>query len=850
MQKIKELLHNLRHPAAIAALIFTLFIPLLIAWAGDVSMAGQDMKDLVGQLDLYLPFWLFLAQLLLLVLLLFDLSKDLVQFVKSVSPGRNWWFATLGLVLLCTAAAGFWISGHHRVQSDESIFLSTAQNLYSEQVAGACDEGMFDSDEHLDCTKNANNFKARGLAFIYMLGMPVLGQDLQWIFPFHLVLFFLTGLLFFLAIYAWTRNAFLALLSAVILMVQPTVMFQFRSASVEPLYVFLSALSLLLMKWAFERDTVRHWVILALVLAFFAQTRQETAFCLGAFVFMSLPKLLSKKDLRFPAFISALTWFSIPILLTISYHQGYNFQGGEYSAHGNFLKDIAINWGVMANTPVTPNGLLENPFLSSFTWFAVLGGLTLLYLAWKDKEARNWLIFLLLYHIQTYMVLENVSGDFTIEINQRYALVFLPTMAFLAALFFDKLLFGEWIRGKGEKPIVPTIAWAVVTALVMMGLSYRYYDSFKADIMYNRNHLTNEEIQILDWVRSQPKQPRLFIYARPWHFIGYGYSSMHYDKFKGLGGGDLAALQQRFNGEIYYVRGLDCWNRQTWHKKAVEHRIASTCDEFERDFETRPVFQTIITNNYELSISKIIGPKDYDETSLAGFQEFSYSESSDAVVVAYTLANVPPKKWHYQLSLNDSIWRDGPYQPQTYRDTLMHPNIVSGYNSIHLAVFDSNGTQISSRDQEAFFSKGKAAVRAIELTPQNVQQSWGDFHINKTVNGSPFHLGKRAFQDGFGTHAFSHIDLPLGGKYRRFTALVGQDDEEPGGDGVAFRILGDGKLLWSSHPLMINPTDVNHLSQELADVSLSGVQILTLEVDSLTNNLCDHADWIHPTLYP
>jgi len=844
MQSIKKLLSNILHPAGIVALVFSLGLPAFIAWAGNQGYGGPEMKELIGKLDLNFPFWLFSVQAILFVLLFVDLAKDFKNFAMSLNPGRNWSIVLGLLVLVLTIVTGSWIEGRHRVQSDESIFLSTAQNLYSEQVAGACDEGEF-TDGTLECTKNANNFKARGLAFVYLIGMPILGHDLQWVFAFHLVLYFLTGLLAFFAVFAWTKNHFLAIVTTIALLVQPTVMFQFRSASVEPLYVFLSALCLLLMKWAFEKDTIRHWVILALALAFFAQTRQETAFCLGAFLLFSVPRLLSAKDLRFPAFISTLSLFSVPVLLTISYHQGYDFQGGEFAAHGNFFKDMLINWGVMYNTPVGADGLLANPFLSSMALFALLGFVTLVVLATKRRHALYWLVFLVLYHVQTYMIFENVSGDFTIEINQRYSLVFMLTFAFLIALLFETIL-SLVLRFIGFKPqsvqSVMGLPAALAVSVFLMALSLQYSDSFKANIMYNRNHLTTEEHEILSWLKTQPEKPRLFIYSRPWHFIGYGYSAWHYDKFRQLGGGELDALLKKYDGEVYYVRGLDCWDHQTWHKKAVEHRIASTCDDFERHYEVKPLYETVITNNFLLSINRITGTKDYDLESLAAIGVFFDQEKEDIALVSYRLAEVPPKGWHYQLWLNDSLWRSAVYQPLAIMDTLRHPNIIPGYNTIRLAILDEQGGILTMREQSAFFPR-KLASALVRMQPQAATQTWSTLQINKTVNENPLRAGGgRTFSEGLGTHASARIVYQLDGRFTRFTTLVAQDEEEMGGDGMQFRILGDDKILWNSPTIK-----GNQLAK--ADVSVQGVKALILEVDSLSNKDYDHADWLEPTLF-
>jgi hypothetical protein len=67
----------------------------------------------------------------------------------------------------------------------------------------------------------------------------------------------------------------------------------------------------------------------------------------------------------------------------------------------------------------------------------------------------------------------------------------------------------------------------------------------------------------------------------------------------------LSQLLQKYNGEVYYVKGLDCWDSQTYHKKAVEHRIATVCDRFEQIFPMEPIFNAVITNNYRLVIAKL-----------------------------------------------------------------------------------------------------------------------------------------------------------------------------------------------------------------------------------------------------
>jgi len=602
--------------------LLALAIPLLIYAAPHIGQ-GQ----FISMLDLRLPFWLYLFQFVLGLCLAVNLAKDFKEWFKKMISNQ-WLLTGLAPVTVVALLALFvclaWIVPRHRVQSDESIFLATAQNMYANQISGSCDEGEF-TNGHLDCQKSVHNFKTKGEPFLYAVLMPILGQNLTWIFPLHIFLLLATIFLLFLAVYAWTSNSNLAFLTAALFAAQPTTLFQFRSASIEPLYTFLFALSVFLWKWAWDKNTIRHWVLLALVLAFFAQTRQETIFCLGAFVIISVfrihpiptpkPKisklLLSILNSQFSIFVLTISVFCIPVLLTISYYQGYDFQGGEFSAHGHFIENLKQAWNLSVNTP-PDQGLLMNPLLSSFSILTLLGILVLLVFShyeWKNRKSNKGqpqgaatttipayciLAFLLLYFPQIFMILENVSGDLTIEINQRYTLVAFPAMAFLCAFFIDK-----------ASLLLPSdnrLFFVLVFASILWGNTLRYNDSFEKNIMYNRNHLTTEEAEILKWLKNEPPNNRIFVYARPWHFVGYGMNAIHYSS---LSPQRLDELLKKYNGEVYYVRGLDCWDSQTYHKKAIEHRISTMCDRFEQIFPAEIIFSAVVTNNYRLIIAKL-----------------------------------------------------------------------------------------------------------------------------------------------------------------------------------------------------------------------------------------------------
>ena len=581
---ILRLFKNLAHPAGIFGTLVAIAIPFLIYLAPNIKH-----RETIRQMDLNWPLPLFGVQFILGIVIFCFLSKDFREWLKGILPAKSVSIMTLVFAVAISIFAGTQIEARHRVQSDESVFMAVAQNMYYNHESGTCNQGEFDNGT-LSCKSTSNSFKTKGLSFLYYLGMPLFGSDLHWIFTAELLMLPLAFLLMFLAIVAWTRQPLLAFLASLLMALQPTVLFQFRAMSVEPLYIFLSALALFVFKWAYDRNTVMHWMLLALILAFFAQTRQETIFCIFAFVLFALPKLLNKKDYKAPVFFVTLSLFSIPALLTISYFQGFGFQGGEFEAHGHFFEDLAKNWEVMT-TKLDKNGNLTNPFLSYFNYLFAIGGIYLTFRAINGARKRNFtylkiLAFLLLYHLQTYVILENVSGDFSIEINQRYSLVMLPTMAFVAALPVTHMIQYFATPTGGKLNSKTAFVGMLIAALLFTGWTIHYKKNFNDNIMYNRNHLTIEEHEILGWLKEQPQADRFFIYGRPWHFVGYGMSSIHYDNARRMTNSEMKELIEKYKGEVYYIRGLDCWDSHTYHRKAVEHRIATTCDVFERRITT------------------------------------------------------------------------------------------------------------------------------------------------------------------------------------------------------------------------------------------------------------------------
>lgn len=858
-------LKNLLHPAGLIGLVIAIIIPAIIWFLGRPS-GGH--KEIIRQLDLNLPLPLFLFQMAVAIILFAFLNKDFREWFKGILPQKPFSILAIAAAIGIAVFAGTQIEARHRVQSDESVFMSVAQNMYHNHESGTCNQGIFDGS-HLNCIAKSNSFKTKGLAFLYFLGMPLFGTDLHWIFNAELLMLPLAFLLMFLAIVAWTKQPLLAFLAALLMALQPTVLFQFRAMSVEPLYIFLSALSLFIFKWAYDRNTVMHWALLAITLAFFAQTRQETAFCLLSFIFFAFPKILDKKDFKAPTFFVTLSLFSVPALLTISYFQGFGFQGGEFEAHGHFLEDLKRNWIEMTR-PLKENGELENPFLTYFNYLFAIGGVYLLFRAIYDatKGCRFYLwtlVFLLLYHVQTYMILENVSGDFSIQINQRYSLVMLPSMAFVAALPIAHAI--EYFAASASKKDAKPLAFAgmVIVAIILSAWTFHYKEDFNKNIMYNRNHLTTEEHEILGWLKEQPEADRLFIYGRPWHFVGYGVSSIHYDRARQMSDAELQKYIDKYNGEVYYIRGLDCWDSQTYHKKAVEHRIATTCDVFEREMDLVGVKNILITNNYWVQIAKFNGRKHYNPTNIIQVSEptkgiaapandsasvttgeSAAENSSEApLLLNYKLKEQAEaaRNWTLRISLNNLLVKDTAYAAGEYNVLVGYDKLQPGYNTIRYIVTDTEKhTKLADISKNYFNSAGGAtALEQGSITGH--RQDWGNLRWNKSIENHDMTINGSKFENGFGTHANSETTIGLEGKYRAFRTSFGLDDESLCSEGVSVQIIGDGQVLAAS------PVFQSGVVHTLT-ANTEGIQKLTLKTIAKGSIDCSHVDFVHPVLIP
>jgi alpha-galactosidase len=125
---------------------------------------------------------------------------------------------------------------------------------------------------------------------------------------------------------------------------------------------------------------------------------------------------------------------------------------------------------------------------------------------------------------------------------------------------------------------------------------------------------------------------------------------------------------------------------------------------------------------------------------------------------------------------------------------------------------------------------------------------------DRSVDQNPIRIGDREFARGVGTRATSVIFIDLGGGADRFTALVGADNNPlpappasapgatppaapPPPPAIVFRVLGDGRILQVSRPL------VRGDAPESLSVDVKGIRTLVLQVKPVDGNRAVAADW-------
>jgi len=733
-------------------------------------------------------------------------AKEIFQRVKNYLPSKFSMLGIAALLILFAVFAATQISLQHRVLSDETSWESMALEMRFSQSGGVCNQGSW-RDGALKCEDVVNNFKGKAFAFVQSLAFLFAEPNRETSLRLNLPLALGSVLLLFFAMFRFTKDEWLALTCAIFLASQPIFLMQSRSASTEVLYVFLFALLLTFYSLVPPKEVnFKHFALIIPMLGFFAQTRQETLFCFIPFVLYYHSYFL-EKTYRLAAFTALTMLASWPAINTMIAYRGYDFQGGEHAAHsfGNFKFNLVSNIKIMWNAELAQDGLLKNPFYTSYTLLLFASFAWLLYAVIFQKKYRWAALMFALFCLQIAVILFNVSGTFEIDINQRYVLVALPLFAIVMGTGFCDV-------SRGKSKIVCGIA-----AVLACFLSLHHRESFNENILYRNNKLLAEENFLNTELKKLPKSS-VFIYARPWQMLASGFNGFSERQFLGWSPRELEEWRNFSGDNIYVVRGQDGYGEVDKKSRVVGFKTTSTIDGILSDYKADRIFSQTRPFGYPLEAFKI--GKRRGESNYAA----SIRWNEDKKEIEWTL---PDTLVEYKIFVNG-------------KELL---NLEKGKNSallensgLHYAVLMALPESDTVKKETQFFIRSENNVLLQELKHAHAEQAWGEPKMGKSVENNAMRIDGRVFEFGIGSHAASKLAWNLNGSYKKFHSYIGLDDESACGNGAIWVVKGDGKELYRSKVLTSHEIDS-------LNVDISGVKVLELETQDNGDKDCDHANW-------
>ena len=756
----------------------------------------------------------------------------IAQGWKSFRPSGKSICAFAGIALVFSVFMFGNISNTHRVLSDETSWESMGLQMYFQHTGGICNEGIW-TDGVLDCKTEVNNFKGKALGFVYSLVFnfmePNRDTALLVNFPFYL----LSLLFFFFALSKWFKNEWAALAATAFLGGMPIYLLQARSASTEVLYIFLLAV---LMAWyAFvpaNKVNWKHFLLTVPLLGFFAQTRQETVFAFIPFALYYYKYFLEKPH-RLPLFVASVIAVSWPSVNTMAAYRGYDFQGGEHAAHSleNFWFNLKTNIEVMMNLDKDPSfgGIMQNPFYTTFTIILLAATAWLLFRLIYSRRYWRGAFLGILFCLQIFVILLNVSGTFTIDINQRYVLVALPLFALIMALgLYDALVFSTKMQPDAAGKIILAVA-----AALSLGLMIYHGDSYRHNMLYYKNKLLGEEDYLDKALASYPANA-IFIYARPWQMLASGHSSFSERSFMSWDNETFAKWQQVSGGNIYMVRGQDGYGLLNRKSRVVGFKTTDQVDEILHDYKSERVLIEPKLFGYPLAIYKITAKKGVSTY----LQNFFVSDMENNVMVVNKRF---PEKITCNFTLNNELQEELVLSQESDTLLLDSTKIMAGMNraAFECLLPDSDTLRLI----KDFFVESPDVLLLSTLKIEAFEQAWGSPQINQSVEHRMITLDKEVFKYGIGAHASGFVRYKLPREYTTFHVTIGLDDESACGDGASFIVVGDNREIFRSKRMY--STEKQTLS-----LDVSGIRTLELRVDEgdKKDKDCDHGDWANAWL--
>jgi hypothetical protein len=809
------------------------FALLAIVLAAALGLFNHMGNSDARQWDIAWGYW---ANLAVFVALLGGLAwnmKEIIQRLRGNLPTKRGLALTSLVILFFIWFATSYTHVQHRVLSDENSWESMAIQMRDHQSGGVCNQGVWENGT-LVCHEEVNNFKGKAFSFLQSLVFRWAEPTRDTALLLNLPLAALSLLFFFYALFRWSKNEWTALAGMLFLATMPIYILQARSASTEVLYIFL--LTAVLAWYALVPAAEVSWKHFALtipLLGFFAQTRQETIFCFIPFA-LYYHSYLRAKPWRLAAFTGATLLASWPSINTMAAYRGYDFQGGTHAAHSfdNFWYNVKSNIGIMLNSGVSSDGLLNNPFYTTYT-VLLLGAAAWLLVRLLFNGKFAWAALLVFtFSVQIFVILYNVSGTFEIDINQRYVLVALPLFAAIMAVglkdFIEKIA-----PDNSAVSFAAPLATAVVAALLALSLSFKHVPSFEANILYRKNMLLTEEDFLNAELAKIPPQA-IYIYARPWQILCMGHNAFSEQTFLNWSPQEFAKWYAWSGGHIYVIRGQDGYGQVDRNSRVVGFKTTGTIERILEQFQNTRIFSQSRPFGYPLTMHQLHGRKGVSRFSQGlSMQSYSYTPDAGSALPLVLRKNVADTL-AYQIVLDGVLVRNDTLASPVDTVNLPATQLRPGMHTLQATFFAPENDTVRITQQLFARHAGNALLQ--DQSPETYTQSWGEPQQGKSVEQHTLRIDGREFPFGVGSHAPSTLVYNIAGKYKQLHSWIGLDDEAACGDGVVWVVKGDGRELHRSRNLASH--EIDSLSVDIS--SVQRLELITLEQGDMN---CDHANW-------
>lgn len=784
----------------------------------------------------------FWVQVTVVVITLIGLGVNLPSLTKLFiqnQPRPIFWLGCLMIVTLVGVFGSQEIELQHRVLSDESSWESMGIQMFYNQRAGVCNQGIFTNDG-LNCIEEVNNFKGKTTGILYWLLFQFLEPNRDSALLLNFPLFLLSLVFLFYGSWLIFKRPWVALSAALFLGTMPKMLFQSRTATTEVAYVFFFSLLLVIIP-LLQKENLKwkHTLLVLPLLGLLAGTRQETLFSFIPFVLIYAP-LWRQSPLGLPSFIMGMMVVCFPIVVTIAAYKGFKFQGGEYEPHSfyNLFRNFWDNINVMLNLEPGYQGLLNYPFSTTQTLIILLGAIYLTVQAIWTGKYRNHLVLFLLFFIQPLVVMINVSGNFTIDINQRYVLVILPIFALVGALAIEELglKISAILKNKLIQALAPSLSFILLAGL-FCSLLVIHKESYNANIHYKKNKLLEEEKFLNTYLKTLPPQS-IFIYSRPWQMISQHLNAFSESRFLGWNQDELNQWQLKSSNNIYLVRGQDGYGKVNNKSRVVGFKTTDKVEKILKNFKTEELVRQTRPFGYALTVHKIVekstGNPFANKTSIKVLQ----SEINQKSLSLEIKKKYPEPLKYKTIQMNSQVLIDTlitQAQANIRIPLINHQGIVRLKHH-----FEYSDETLEDRPFSIYIPTPNTSLLT-KLPINHKSSGWASTRINKSVESNSLKIKGELFPWGIGTHSDSKTNFILNNSFKVLHIGMGMDDESMCGDGSVFEIWGDDQLLYKSP--VIFAEELN-----MIEVPVKGVNELSLKTHMTETDLCDHTNWVNPWL--